>query len=101
MADKNKDDLLLEEILKNARADRKRIEDRLTELATLENIEPEVKVAIGRVTVSSVEVLTKVNSQLVEIMKVKVRERLVRQPGEVLSAEEAAAVFDEIDDGKN
>jgi len=101
VADKNKDDLLLEEILKNARADRKRIEDRLTELATLENIEPEVKVAIGRVTVSSVEVLTKVNSQLVEIMKVKVRERLVRQPGEVLSAEEAAAVFDEIDDGKN
>lgn len=101
MSDKNRDDLLLEEILKNARADRKRIEDRLTELANLENVEPEVKVAIGRVTVSSVEVLTKVNSQLVEIMKVKVRERLVRQPGETLSPEEAADVFDEIDDGKN
>lgn len=101
MAEKSKEDVLLDEILKNARNDRNRIEGRLDKLAELAKSDPELSAALGGITIGSVEALTKVNSQLVEVLKLKTKERLMAKSTEKFNESEVDAVFDEIDEEKN
>jgi len=90
---------LFEEILKNARSDRKTVEKVRDELIKLTS-QPEVMVeGMAMITVAEnvaklSDVLTKMNAQLVELTKVSVK---TEAPTDVKKVTDADSIFDEIE----
>ncbi len=94
-------DSLFDEILKNAKADRARLESYLDGTCALANQNPEVAAVLAENIVEIVDTLTKINISVIEVAKTQVKRDSFNKDAGKFSDEETQDVFDDIDEEHN
>jgi hypothetical protein len=93
---------LVEEILENARKDRIRIEnllEKMLKVSSVPGVEDDLaQVAVAEQVADLTDSLTKMNQQLVELVKVQSKNKEEEPKEGTLSKKEREAAFDEIED---
>lgn len=91
-------DDLMDEVLKNARSDRQRLEGYVDQMGKSSINDPELAAALADSMVAVSEALTKNNAQFVEVLKVRQKRDEAGDNTEDFGSDETENMFEEIEE---